>query len=143
MEKVAVVSERDPYVVEIRTSKHHWVADEPSDHGGSDEGPTPYELLLSAVGACTAITARMYAQRKGWPLESIRVELEHSRVRAEDCTDCQTERGYVSQIALQVSVEGNLDSFQQQRIFEIAGKCPVKRTLEGEIRIRSELLDKS
>jgi putative redox protein len=143
MEKVAVVSERSPYVVEVSASKHKWFVDEPPDRGGEDKGPTPYELLLGAVGACTAITARMYAQRKGWSLRSIKVELEHTRVRAEDCPDCETAKGYVSQVGLQVSVEGDLDDFQRQRIFEIAGKCPVKRTLEGEIRIRSELLDQS
>jgi putative redox protein len=141
MRKVTAISEKEPYAVEIMTEKHHWEADEPRDLGGDDQGPSPYELLLSGVGACAAITARMYAQRKGWPLDSIRVELEHSKIRAEDCADCKTKKGPVSMISIRISVTGDLDDRQRRRIFEIAGKCPVKRTLEGEIKISSELLE--
>ena len=141
MRKVTAVSDKKSYVVEIDTDKHQWIADEPPNLGGTDAGPAPYELLLSGVAACTAITSRMYAERKGWPLESIRVEVEYSRVRAEECADCETEKGFVSQIGIQISLEGALDNTQRQRIFEIAGKCPVKRTLEGEVRVMSKLLE--
>ena len=141
MRKVTAISEKEPYAVEILTEKHQWDADEPQEVGGGDQGPSPYELLLSAVAACTAITARMYAQRKGWPLRSIRVDLEHSKIRAEDCADCQTKKGPVSVISIRVFLAGDLDDEQRRRIFEIAGKCPVKRTLEGEIKVRSELLE--
>jgi len=140
LKRVTAISDKEPYVVRISTGKHQWNADEPLDLGGRDEGPSAYELLLSGVGACTAITARMYAQRKGWPLKSIRVQLEHSRVRAEECPDCSTEKGFVSVITIQISLEGDLDSAQRERIFQIAGKCPVKRTLEGETKVASELL---
>jgi putative redox protein len=141
MRRVKAVSEKEPYVVEISTEKHHWNADEPPDLGGRDAGPSPYELLLGSVGACMMITARMYAARKGWPIQSMSVELDFSRVRAEECEDCESEKGLISQIGIQMSLEGDLDRAQRQRVFEIAGKCPVKRTLEGEVKIRSELLE--
>ena len=140
MRKVTAVSGKRPYVVEISSGKHQWNADEPPDLGGEDAGPSPYELLLGAVGACMMITSRMYAERKGWPLKSISVELDFSRVKAEECEDCESEKGLVSQIGIQMSLQGDLDEAQKRRIFEIAGKCPVKRTLEGEVKIRSELL---
>lgn len=141
MRKVTAVSDKQSYVVRISTDTHQWSADEPPSLGGSDAGPSPHELLLSGLGACTVITSRMYAERKGWPLEAIKVELEYTRVRAEDCSDCETEQGFVAQIGIQISVEGDLDDTQRRRIFEIAGKCPVKRTLEGEVKVRSELVE--
>jgi len=140
MRKVTAISEKEPYVVEVSTGKHQWNVDEPPDLGGQDAGPSPYELLLGSVGACMLITARMYAARKSWPIQSMRVELDFSRVRAEECEDCESQKGLISQIGIRMSLEGDLDEAQKQRVFEIAGKCPVKRTLEGEVKIRSELL---
>jgi len=140
MRKVTAISEKEPYVVEVSNGKHQWNVDEPPDLGGQDAGPSPYELLLGSVGACMLITARMYAARKSWPIQSMRVELDFSRVRAEECEDCESQKGLISQIGIRMSLEGDLDEAQKQRVFEIAGKCPVKRTLEGEVKIRSELL---
>ena len=83
----------------------------------------------------------MYAKRKEWPLESVDVELEHGRIHAQDCGDCETEEGKISEIKLSLHLSGNLDEEQRQRLFEIAGKCPVKRTLTGEIKVRTKLAD--
>lgn len=136
---VQVRSHKQPYHLTIRARAHEWASDEPRDAGGGDIGPTPYELLLSALGSCTAITVQMYARRKEWPLESVEVELEHERVHAEDCKDCDSKEGQISEIRLKLKLAGALTVEQEERILEIAGKCPVKKTLEGEIKIRSRL----
>jgi uncharacterized OsmC-like protein len=136
---VHVQSHKQPYHLTIRARAHEWASDEPRDAGGGDIGPTPYELLLSALGSCTAITVQMYARRKEWPLESVEVELEHERVHAEDCKDCDSKEGQISEIRLKLKLTGALTREQEERILEIAGKCPVKKTLEGEIKIRSRL----
>ena len=108
---------------------HAIVADEPPD-AGDDLGMDPYQLLLSALGACTAMTLRMYAERKGWPLESVSVRLTHERVHARDCEDCEEgAEGYVEVIRRDISVEGALDAEQLDRLRYIATRCPVHRTL--------------
>lgn len=112
----------------LRTSGHAILADEPSGTGDG-LGPDPYELLLSSLGACTAMTLRMYARRKGWDLQKVRVELVHERVHASDCADCEEKEGYVERIRLRLEFEGDLDGEQRKRLTEIAGKCPVRRTL--------------
>lgn len=140
MQKVTVRSEPEPYSVSISNSRHSWSGDEPEHKGGADTGPSPYELLLSSIGACIVITARMYARRKGWPLDGVSLELEHTRIQARDCPDCETERGQISEIKLHLHLQGALSQEQRERIFEIAGRCPVKRTLEAEIKFRSELV---
>jgi putative redox protein len=116
---------------------HQLTADEPSDVGGDDAGPNPYELLLSALGACTAMTVRMYARRKGWPLESIEVALSHQRIHAEDCANCETREGFLDHITKAISLHGPLDTEQRQRLMEISERCPVQRTLEHEVHIES------
>lgn len=127
------------FATRIKAGRHTLQADEPPDVGGSDTGPTPYGYLLSALGACMNMTARMYAQRKGWPLEEVEVRLKHSKVHAKDCETCvDTDRGQVDRIEKQVIVKGDLLSEEQkQRIVEITEKCPVHRTLKGEIDIVS------
>ena len=139
MQKVTVKAQPQPYTVTITNSRHSWIADEPPDKGGSDAGPSPFELLLSSVGACVAITVQMYAGRKGWPLEGVVIDLEHSKIQAADCDDCETETGKISEIKLSLNLEGDLSEEQKERIFQIAGRCPVKRSLEAEIKFRSEL----
>jgi putative redox protein len=124
--------------IEIRG--HQLTADEPIDAGGTDAGPNPYELLLSALGACTAMTVRVYAQRKGWPLESVEVALQHERIHAEDCANCDTREGFLDQITKNISLYGPLDAEQRLRLVEIAERCPVQRTLEHEVHIQSRLL---
>jgi putative redox protein len=125
---------------EIAVRGHRLVADEtPAVAGGEDRGPDPYDLLLASLGACTAITLRLYAGRKGWPLEDVEVTLGHRRVHAEDCADCETKTGLVDTIDVAVVLHGPLDDEQRARLLEIAGRCPVNRTLHSEIKIRERL----
>ncbi len=127
------------FATAIGSGKHSLRADEPESVGGTDTGPTPYDLLLSALGTCTAMTLRMYADRKGWPLDGATVELHHDRVHARDCAECETETGYVSRITKRVTLLGNLDDTQRARLLEIADRCPVHRTLTSEILITTGL----
>ncbi len=123
-----------PYTQQITAGHHRLIADEPSPIG-DDAGPTPYDLLLSALGACTSMTVRMYADRKGWPLERVRVTLRHSRIHAEDCADCETTKGWVNQIDRDIELTGELDDTQRQRLTQIAERCPVHQTLTSEVHI--------
>jgi putative redox protein len=120
---------------EIVSGNNRIVADEPVSAGGNDEGFDPYSLLLAALGACTSMTLKLYARNKNWDLQSIRVELSHDKIHAQDCTDCETKEGKVDQIRREIHLEGNLTAEQQQRLREIARKCPVHRTLTSEINI--------
>ena len=119
--------------------RHHLVADEPVSAGGNDRGPGPYELLLMALGACTTMTLRLYADRKGWPLTRASVRLHHSKIHAEDCADCETRHGMLDRIERVIDLEGSLDDAQRQRLLEIANMCPVHRTLISEIKIDTRL----
>ena len=122
-------------IVEARG--HTLTVDEPADAGGADGGPTPYELLLGALGACTAITVRMYAERRGWPLEGVEVTLGHSRVHAQDCEDCADRDAMLDRIEKHVVLSGPLSDEQRTRLLEIADRCPVQKTLSGQLRIIS------
>jgi len=137
--QVTVVGGPSGFANEVYARRHMLRADEPESHGGTDSGPTPYDLLLAALGTCTSMTLRMYADRKEWPLEGVRVSLDHSKIHAEDCADCMTEKGRIDRIDRVIQVLGDLDEEQRRRLLEIADRCPVHRTLEGEIEIRSEL----
>ncbi len=122
---------------EVTADGYTLVADEPAALGGTEAGPTPYAYLLTALGSCTAITVRMYADRKGWPLQSVTVWLEHRRIHAKDCEECETKSGMIDRIGLELELEGPLDDEQRERLREIADKCPVKRTLDSEVLIES------
>ncbi len=122
----------------ITAGHHELVSDEPRPIG-DDAGPTPYDLLLAALGSCTSMTVRMYAKRRDWPLEQVRVTLRHSRIHAEDCADCETTIGLVSHIDLEIELIGDLDDEQRQRLLLIAGRCPVHQTLTSEIDIAMTL----
>jgi uncharacterized OsmC-like protein len=115
------------------------VADEPKEAGGTDEGPTPYELLLSALGACTAMTIAIYARRKGWEIKGVMVELEHDRIHARDCEDCETQEGYLDRIRKRITIDGPLHEEQRARLEEISRRCPVQKTLTNEIKIDDEV----
>lgn len=127
---------------EIVSSGYRFRADEPADAGGSDGGPSPYDLLLAGLGSCTGMTLRMYADRKGWPLDGVTVRLDHSKIHAKDCADCETQSGKIDRIDRRVTIHGDrLDDDQRQRLLQIANKCPVHRTLSSENRIVTELDD--
>ena len=119
----------------VTTGPHRMLADEPKAAGGEDTGPGPYDFLLTALGACTSMTMRMYADRKSLPLDRITVTLQHQKIHAEDCAECETKAGMLDQIDRVISIEGALDADQRKRLMEIADKCPVHRTLTSEVRI--------
>ena len=123
---------------QIRIGRHRLIADEPENVGGLDSGPGPYDFLLAGLGACTAMTIRLYADKKGWPLRRVQVALDHDKIHAQDCADCETREGKVDEITRTLTLEGDLDAEQRARIFEIADKCPVHRTLHSEIKIRTK-----
>jgi putative redox protein len=122
---------------EITAGTHRFLADEPVAAGGLDSGPGPYDLLLAALGACTSMTLRLYADRKQLPLMRTQVRLRHSRIYAADCAECETKEGMLDRIDRIISLEGELDAEQRKRLLEIADKCPVHRTLTSEIDIRT------
>jgi putative redox protein len=127
------------YTQQITAGRHQLVADEPRPIS-EDAGPTPYDLLLSALGACTSMTVRMYANKKGWPLERVEVTLRHSRIHAEDCAHCETTKGLISHIDRSIELIGDLDDTQRQRLLEIADRCPVHQTLTSEVDISTSLV---
>lgn len=116
------------------------VADEPTAGGGENRGPNPYQLLLAALGSCTAMTLQLYARRKGWTLKHVEVRLTHNRVHAEDCAECETHEGFLDEIQKEIRVSGDLNEEQRQRLLEIAGRCPVNLSLQREIRIVDRLV---
>ena len=123
------------YRAETTARSHAFVADEPRDVGGTDTGPTPYEQLLGALAGCTAMTVRMYADRKGWPLEDIVVRLRPVRSHAADCADCETKAVSVGQLERVVEFTGVLTDEQRARLLWIADRCPIKQSLERGLRI--------
>ena len=122
---------------EVTANGYSMVVDEPAAFGGTDAGPTPYDYLLAALGSCTAMTVRMHADRKGWPLESVRVRMRHNKIHARDCEECETENGRIDRIELELELEGPLDEQQRRRLGEIAEKCPIHRTLDSEVLIET------
>lgn len=125
----------------ITTGPHQFLADEPVAVGGTDTGPGPYDLLLSALGACTSMTMRMYADLKALPVDRITVTLKHNKIYAKDCAECETREGKIDQIDRVIKIEGALDTDQHKRLMEIADKCPVHRTLKSEVRILTREAD--
>lgn len=134
-----IVESRDGLSQSITAGAHRLIADEPVGAGGRDDGPTPYDLLLAALGACTAMTISLYASRKGWPVGGIRVELDHSRVHAHDCENCEQESAKIDYIRKRVTISGALSEEQRARLAEISERCPVQRTLLGTIRIDGDV----
>ena len=124
----------------VVTGQHALLADEPESLGGDDSGPNPYDLLLGSLGACTSMTLRMYADRKSIPLTAVEVELRHSRIHASDCAGCETATGKVDHVQRTIRLAGNgLTDTQVARLLEIADRCPVHRTLTGQVHVDTDL----
>jgi putative redox protein len=128
------------FAQQVTMGRHALRSDEPAAVGGSDTGPTPYDLLLAALGTCTSMTVSLYARRKQWPLESVRVRLRHSRIHAKDCADCETKAGMLDRVEREIELVGALDDAQRVKLHEMAEKCPVHRTLTSEVRIETRLV---
>jgi uncharacterized OsmC-like protein len=126
---------------EIAMGPHQMLADEPVAAGGLDTGPSPYDLLLASLGACTSMTLRLYAEQKGLPLARTSVRLSHAKIYATDCAECETKEGKIDRIERVITLEGDLTEAQRTRLREIADKCPVHRTLTSEVDIRTKLAE--
>lgn len=128
------------FTTELKAGNHSFLADEPASVGGKNLGPTPYDYLVAGLGACTSMTLRMYADRKGWPLEAAIVHLQHDKVHSKDCENCETSAAKIDQIDREIELIGELSDQQRGKLLEIADKCPVHRTLHNEIRVTSKLI---
>ena len=119
----------------VTAGRHRLLADEPAPVGGLGSGPSPYDLLLASLGACTAMTIRLYAERKGLGLRRVGVALRHRKIHAADCAECETREGKLDEIAREIALEGDLAPEERARLLEIADRCPVHRTLRSEVRV--------
>ena len=137
---VEVTGRADGFVQEIATGAHRLRSDEPAAVGGTDAGPDPYALLLAALGSCTSMTIGMYARRKKWPLEAVTVRLRHRRIHREDCEGCEDQPRRIERIDREILLAGALDEDQRARLLDIAGKCPVHRTLVSTVEIATRLV---
>ena len=129
----------DSFRTDVRAGKHHLVADEPTSVGGTDQGPTPYDLLAAALATCTTMTLKMYASFKKLGLRSTTVRVSHDKIHAEDCADCESTTGKIDEFRRELSFDGELSEKEIARLLEIADRCPVHKTLHGEIKVRTTL----
>jgi putative redox protein len=125
------------YRTDVSVRGHTFVADEPASVGGTDGGPTPYDYLLAALGTCTAMTLRMYASRKGWPLEEAVVRLRSARSHAADCANCDKQAVGIRRIDRQIELKGPLTDEQRERLLGIADRCPIKQTIERGLHVET------
>jgi uncharacterized OsmC-like protein len=132
---------RGGFRTDIAAGPHRLVADEPLEVGGTGEGPTPYDLLAAALGACTVMTLQFYAKREGLPLEGADVTVSHDRQHARDCADCITQAGYIHRFRVEIALHGPLSPEQRQKLLQVAGRCPVAKTLQSEIKIDEALVE--
>ncbi len=117
---------------EVTIGDFKFIIDEPKDYGGDNKGPSPYKMLLAALGSCTSMTMLMYARRKAWDVQSIEIDLKHEKIQAEECENCETKAGKLDKITRYIKVKGNINEEQRQRLLAIAEKCPVHKTLTHE-----------
>lgn len=134
------LAKNDTFKTELTAAEHQLIADEPqSVDGGTDQGPDPYDYLLMALGSCSVMTVKMYAKKKNWPVEDIYAELRHHKNHAEDCASCEKSDAKIDLIEKELIVKGDLTKEQVKRLLEISEKCPVHRTLQGDITIKSSI----
>jgi len=136
LEKVVVTGSANGFVQDVNVGQPTFRVDEPLHIGGTGAAPDPYDYLLAGLGACTSMTVGLYARKKGLDLKKVTVALTHSRIHAEDCAECETKQGMLDRIDVDLRLEGNLSEADRAKLMEIAGKCPVHRTLKSEINIR-------
>ncbi|MFD0861374.1 alpha/beta fold hydrolase [Sungkyunkwania multivorans] len=138
---VASLDIENGFTTQMKVGNHYMVADEPLDVGGNDFGPSPYEFLSAGLSACTAMTIRMYVERKGWDLQNVEVHTSYDRRHADDCEACENDpKARIDTFDREIKLEGNLDEKQIERILQIADKCPVHRTLHAEVNVNTSLL---
>ena len=138
---VAYLGSEEKFTTEIKAGRHHLTADEPESFGGNDFGPSPYALVASGLAACTAMTLRLYADRKKWDLREVYVHISHEKTHLEDCLKCETADGKIDHFAREIELIGDLDAEQKSRLLEIADKCPVHKTLESKTHISTKLIN--
>ena len=124
---------------EIEAGSNRWVADEPTAVGGTGQGPTPYDLLLGALGACTSMTLRLYADRRKWPLEGVTVRLRHQRIHRDDCVNCEKKDSSIERVERTLELAGPLTDEQKARLLDIAERCPVHQTLRNNLEVHTTL----
>ena len=134
---VVVRGDAKGFTQKVQVGPHQLTADEPVSYGGTDSGPSPYDLILAALGSCTSMTIGLYARKRSWPVEKITVSLWHSKIHAKDCDDCETKEGRIDRIEMEIHLDGSLSDEQRSKLMEIAGKCPVHETLTHEINIKT------
>src|SRR5688572_22829640 len=135
-----VVHLRGGFRSEVEAGPHRWVLDEPVEAGGTGGGPTPYDALAAALGGCTAMTLQFYAKREKLPLEGLDVSVTHDRQHVKDCADCASTQGFIHRFKVEITLHGPLSEEQRQKLLTIAGRCPVAKTLQNEIRIDEVLV---
>ena len=138
---VSACTGTEGFQTDVRAGRHTWLADEPHSVGGTDLGPTPYDLLGTGLASCTSMTMQLYARRKQWPLEEACVNVEHNRIHAEDSADCESDGGYIDTFTKTIKLIGDLDETQRARLVEISSRCPVHKTLMGTIKLETRLVD--
>ena len=136
-----VIRSEGTYRNAIEAGRHHFFADEPLAGGGTDEGPTPYDFLSAALGACTSMTLQFLAKRDGIPLTGVEVRITNDRMYAKDCADCLTTSGYIHHFNVTIKLEGDLTDAQREKLRDVARRCPVFKTLSNEIRITETLVE--
>lgn len=137
---ITTSAHKGSYTTTIKQANHTLTADEPENLGGNDKGMNPYGLLASALGACTSMTLQMYAGRKEWDLQEIEVKVEHNKDYESDCSNCEKSDAKIDVFKRSIKLKGNLDEKQKEQLLTIANKCPVHKTLAGDIKIETQLV---
>jgi putative redox protein len=137
---VIVHGDAKGFAQKVQIGPYQLSADEPASYGGTDSGPSPYDLILAALGSCTSMTIGLYARKRSWPVEKITVSLWHSKIHAKDCEECETKEGRIDRIEMEIHLDGQLTDEQRAKLMEVAGKCPVHETLTHEINIKTRVV---